>query len=212
MIARCGTITCMRKHSFIPWLWRGPLLSLMLFEFLALAGVLHIPVDYTVLGLFISSTAALLFFELIYDSFLKKRQHRLHWWAVVPPVLMILLDAGGDFLHFYSRYHPYDVFLHYFGPLAATLFLYDVYRALYPKAGRVMMSLFAATSAITFSVLYEIEEYLEDWYFDSNRFGDKWDTGNDLLMDFLGAMTVVLVIAITRLFFKKKAQQARNQR
>lgn len=202
----------MRKYSFIPWLWRAPLLPLMLFEFLALAGVLHIPVDYTILGLFISSTAAFLMFEIVYDSFLKKRQHRLHWWAVLPPVIIILFDAFGDFLHFYSRFENYDVALHFFGPFALSAFLYDVYRALYPKAGRVMMSLFAATSAISFSVLYEIEEYLEDWYFDSNRFGDKWDTGNDLLMDFLGAFLVVVIVAVNRLFFKKKAQQSRNQR
>lgn len=196
----------------IPWLWRLPLVPLVLVEFFALLGVFQIRVDYTVLGLFVSSLVSLLLFEWIFDSLLRTRQHRLHWWAVVPPVLIIVIDAGGDMLHFYSRFPFYDSFLHFFGPFALALFLYDVYCALHPKASRVMMSLFAATSAISFAVLYEIEEYLEDVSFKSNRFGDALDTGNDLLMDALGALCVVAIVMITRsmrrsrLLFQKKAE------
>jgi hypothetical protein len=196
----------MSSHS-LPIVWRVTLIPLILFEFLAVLGVWDIEVDYTTLGLFVTSTTVLLGLEFTYVKIDAKLHPSLHWWAVLPVLTATLFDAAGDFLHWYSLYPLYDASLHFVGSFAAAAFLWNVFTVFFSATQHRRLLLWATfTSAIACGVLYELEEYLEDLFFASNRLGDGPDTGNDLLLNVLGALTVVLVITAHRAFTRQRSK------
>lgn len=50
-----------------------------------------------------------------------------------------------------------------------------------------------------FGALYEIEEYLEDFFTASMRLGDGPDTANDIMLNVIGAaVAVVIIYAVTK--------------
>jgi uncharacterized membrane protein YjdF len=60
------------------------------------------------------------------------------------------------------------------------------------------MYTFSIFSSMAIGSLYELEEYGEDVLMHSNRLGTAFDTGNDMLMNTVGAILLVLCIAIVR--------------
>ena len=67
------------------------------------------------------------------------------------------------------------------------------------------LSLFlAATSTISLSALYEVEEYVEDIFFKTNRLGPGVDTASDLLFNILGVASIVIFITIYYLITHKR--------
>ncbi len=77
--------------------------------------------------------------------------------------------------------------------------------ALLFREGRLKLALFlAATSTITMSALYEVEEYTEDLLFHTNRLGPGTDTADDLFMNSLGVLTTVSIIMIHYLMTHKR--------
>jgi hypothetical protein len=193
-------------HSrFLPVLWRIVLIPLMGFEFLVLLGVFDIAVDYTKLGLLLTSSAVFLGLEISYHHIQKRFQHLLRWWAIVPVVCVTVFDAAGDYLHWYSTYTQYDMVLHYVGTLAAAAFLWNILTAFFHTSRDRGLLLWATwTTAVTFGVGYELEEYVEDVFTASQRLGDGPDTANDLLMNTLGALTVVAIIVAHRALKRQK--------
>ncbi|MFH1426349.1 MAG: hypothetical protein ABIG66_02850, partial [Candidatus Kerfeldbacteria bacterium] len=195
----------MRKR-YIPWLWRLPLAGLLIFEILVHWNVLPLEPDFTSLGLIITSGMIFAGIELLYQ-FVIKPEHRaqMYWWTVIPPVLIIFFDAIGDLSHFYSRFHYYDQALHFFGSFGLALFIWNIMTVRY--AGRVSAGsilFFSFMTAVALTVFYEIEEYLEDVITGSSRLGDGPDTGNDLSMNALGALTSVLLLRLRLLFVRDK--------
>ncbi len=65
------------------------------------------------------------------------------------------------------------------------------------RTGRLNLAIFmAATSTMTLSALYEIEEYAEDFLFHTNRLGPGADTANDLFCNLTGVLAVVFFVFI----------------
>lgn len=191
--------------SLIRLLWRIVLIPLIVFELLAVLGVFAIDVDYTTFGLLLTSTAVFLGLEISYRHIQQRFQHLVRWWAVVPVLTATLLDAAGDFFHWYSRYPRYDAVLHYVGSLAAAAFLWNILTAFFhTRRDRGLLLWSTFTTAVTLGAFYELEEYLEDVFTTSQRLGDGPDTGNDLLLNTLGAVTVIVVVATSRAFKRRQ--------
>jgi len=195
------------KHLTLSTIWRLAFLPLIFCELLAVLGVFDIQVTYTTLGLLITSTAVFTTIEIVHRYTPPSSHVRLSWWSVLPVVAAIFFDAGGDFFHWYTLYTYFDTALHFFGTFAATAFTWNIVTIfLRSKADNSILLWATGTTGISLGVIYEIEEYLEDVFTESNRLGDGPDTGNDLTMDTIGALLfVVLVIVHHRRKHNKKS-------
>jgi hypothetical protein len=188
--------------------------GLIIFELLNFLKILQFSLEYTWLGLVITSLVSLFILETTAYKYKEKKGHYLHWsiWLLVAAGLS--LDAAGDFFHLYGTISWWDQVVHYFvsGMLAFTLFIVisafwiDKFKfSLLLKTGRLKLSLFlAATTTMSLSAFYEMEEYIEDLLFDTNRLGPGTDSVNDLSLNFLGILTVVIFIYIYYLITHKR--------
>ena len=213
----------MKKHSLR--LVRSFFIILLVFEFLNWIGVFHIQVEFSWAGLIITAGAVYAFLE-----FLEHRLKKYHG-ANLPPIafllglIPVLYDAAGDIFHFYGRFNGYDKVGHFFGAGMAAAVIFIFLKTL-SEAGYINWNLrtkafFSFTAAVTFGVLYELEEFGEDlltcFHKDfipflvkmllpcGHRFGDAYDTGGDLFFDVLGALAAVIIgWSIVRIMRKKE--------
>ena len=188
--------------------------GLIIFELLNYLKILQFSLEYTWLGLIITSTVSLILLEITAYKYKQIKGHYLHWsiWLIVAASLS--LDAFGDFFHYYGRYSWWDQAVHLFasGVICFTLFIVisafwiDKFKySLLFKTGRLKLSLFlAATSTMTLSAIYEVEEYVEDVLFNTNRLGPGPDSANDLLFNLLGVLTAVAIVTIYYLVTHKR--------
>lgn len=188
--------------------------GLIVFELLNYLKILQFNTQFTWLGLVITSCACLILLEITAYKYKQKKGNYLHWsiWLIVAAGLS--LDAFGDFFHLYSRYNWWDQFAHLFISVVVCFTLFIVISAfwidkfkfsLLMKTGRLKLSLFlAATSAMSLSALYEIEEYLEDIVFHTNRLGPGVDTANDLFCNLTGVLIAVGFVTVYYLITKKR--------
>ncbi len=188
--------------------------GLIIFELLNYLKVLQFNTQFTWLGLVITSCACLILLEITAYKYKKIKGHYLHWsiWLIVAAGLS--LDAFGDFFHLYGRYSWWDQFAHSFisAVICFTLFIVisafwiDKFKfSLLMKTGRLKLSLLlAATSAMSLSALYEIEEYVEDVIFHTNRLGPGTDTANDLVCNLTGILITVAFVTIYYLITHKR--------
>ena len=188
--------------------------GLIIFELLNYLKILRFNTQFTWLGLVITSMASLILLEITARKYKQKKGHYLHWsiWLIVASGLS--LDAFGDFFHLYNKINWWDQFAHSFISAVACFTLFIVISAfwidkfkfaLLMKTGRLKLSLFlAATSAMSLSALYEIEEYLEDVIFHTNRLGPGTDTANDLLCNLTGILVTVVFVTVYYLITHKR--------
>ncbi|MEA3464116.1 MAG: hypothetical protein U9R14_03515 [Patescibacteria group bacterium] len=188
--------------------------GLIVFELLNYLKILQFNTQFTWLGIVITSCACLILLEITAYKYKQKKGNYLHWsiWLIVAAGLS--LDAFGDFFHLYSRYNWWDQFAHLFISAVVCFTLFIVISAfwidkfkfsLLMKTGRLKLSLFlAATSAMSLSALYEIEEYLEDIVFHTNRLGPGVDTANDLFCNLTGVLIAVGFVTVYYLITKKR--------
>lgn len=179
--------------------------GLIIFELLNFFKILQFNLQYTWLGLVITSAAAFALLELVAFKYKRLKGDYLHWliWLIV--VAGLGLDAFGDFFHFYGKYGWWDQTVHFFVSAVVCFTLFTVISAfwidkfkfsLLLKTGRLKLSLLlAATSAMSLSALYEIEEYTEDVFFHTNRMGPGADTSNDLVCNLAGILTAVIFVS-----------------
>ncbi|MDD4271679.1 MAG: hypothetical protein PHF50_02650 [Patescibacteria group bacterium] len=180
--------------------------ALIVFEILNFLKILQFNTQFTWLGLVITSIFTLAVLEMTAHNYRKKKGHYLHWSVWVIITIALALDAAGDFFHLYSRYDWWDQVVHYFNSAIICFTLFAVINAFYIdkfkfslllKEGRLKLALFLATTAtVSLGALYEMEEYLEDVFFHTNRLGSGADTANDLTLDILGAVTVVAIVSV----------------
>lgn len=168
-------------------------IGLIIFELLNYLKILQFSLEFTWLGLVITSMVSLILLEITAYKYKQKKGYYLHWsiWLIV--VAALSLDAFGDFFHLYGQYNWWDQFVHLFVSAVVCFTLFIVINAFWIdkfkfsllfKTGRLKLSLFlAAASTISLSSLYEIEKYLEDIIFQTNRSGPGTDTANDLFFN-----------------------------
>ncbi len=188
--------------------------GLIIFEILNFLKILQFNTQFTWLGLVITAIFSLALLEMIASDYKQRKGHYLHWSVWVIVTIALGLDAAGDFFHLYANVTWWDQVVHYANSAIISFTLFAVINAfwidkfkfslLFTK-GRLKLALFlATTSTVSLGALYEMEEYLEDFFFQTNRLGDGVDTANDLTMNILGALTIVVIVYIHYLATHKR--------
>lgn len=180
------------------------LAGILIFELLNQAGILNYTLTFTWLGLILTASVIWLFAEIV-SSFLKKYCDRaLPGWEMAIITGAVYIDALGDILRFYGKFSWYDQLAHFLGGMAATSVVFSVIYSFvkYKKMALELFGIgfFSVAAASFFGALYEIEEYLEDYYTGSHRLGGGPDTANDLMLNLLGSfLAAIIAIGIIKI-------------
>lgn len=179
------------------WIWiaRICLAPLVAYEVLNAVGILHQQLTFTWWGLVVTSIPVWVALEVSHSYFKAKKQS-FPWWVVIPVILAVYFDAGGDIIGMYNKFLWWDQVAHAVGSMATTVWIGAVFFPLW-KADRLSVKarfLFLVAAGVLIGVVYELAEYLEDVISASNRLGDGPDTGNDLLWDLFGAVLVAAIL------------------
>jgi hypothetical protein len=123
---------------------------------------------------------------------------RARHMLVVVGATAVYADSFGTMAHYYDDIRWYDKPMHFLGTAAVALWLWYVLRTMLKKQ-RIRLPLrwhmwLVLTTASFFGLLFEIFEYTADTLFVED--GHYWigpapDTVEDILMNTLGALTVV---------------------
>lgn len=149
------------------------------------------------IALAITNVIAVGLFMLI-QHFLRKRYGIvIHWVVLLIVVASLWLDAMGNFLHYYGTYWWWDRLTHAVGGLAVTTGFYVVTIALW-RAGRMKVSwrvvnLYAFCLGQTLGALYEVTEWLGDWWFATHRVGGPFDSPRDIFFNMAGGALALLI-------------------
>lgn len=180
--------------------------GLIIFEILNFLKILQFNTQFTWLGLVITAIFCLALLEITASRYKQKKGHYLHWSVWIIVTIALSLDAFGDFFYLYGNIIWWDRVVHYSVSAIISFTLFVVINAFWIdkfefcllfKQGRLKLALFlSAASTVSLGALYEVEEYLEDVFFHTNRLGSGTDTANDLTMNILGALTAAAVIHI----------------
>ncbi len=199
-----------KPHTFL-YIGRALLAGLFIFEFLNWIGVLNFSLEFTWLGLMLTSGAVWLACELIVKSFshdeLPAKSQGL---AFVGAAIPIYADALADINRWYGGIHYYDKYMHFLGGAAAAgLVIFVMYAYAKKKRPTFIVSnnwvaWISFLTTVALGVLYEFEEYLEDYFTGSHRSGGSWDSVGDLIFDTLGAVLVIGTVLIVWKLRKKK--------
>ncbi len=188
--------------------------ALIIFEILNFLKILQFNTQFTWLGLVITAIFSLALLEITASRYKQKRGHYLHWSVWVIVTIALGLDAAGDFFHLYANITWWDQVVHYLNSAIINFTLFAVINAFWIdkfkfsllfKKGRLKLALFlSTTSTVSLGALYEVEEYLEDVFFHTNRLGPGVDTADDLTMNILGALTTVAIVYVYYLITHKR--------
>lgn len=189
----------MKQHLLL-YLGRALFAGLVIFEFLNWIKILNFSLEFTWLGLLLTSGAVWLGAELVTRRF--SHEHlslKAKGLTFIGAAIPIYADALADINRWYGGIQYYDKYMHFLGGAAAAGLVTLVVRA---HAKRKKPSFIVSDGwaawisffiSISLGVLYELEEYLEDFFTGSHRSGGGPDTAGDMLYDTLGAMIVVFV-------------------
>ncbi|PJE58369.1 MAG: hypothetical protein COU81_01120 [Candidatus Portnoybacteria bacterium CG10_big_fil_rev_8_21_14_0_10_36_7] len=191
----------------LKYLYRLLLSGLLIFELLNNFSILHFPLSFTWAGLILTLSVAWLGIEIISFISSKLTTRSLNNSAMIAITISLYFDAIGDINLYYQNIASYDQWAHFIGGAAATMVAYSFIKNLslsskisLPKIGIYLFSIFTTTCL---GSIYEIEEYLEDYFTGSHRLGDGPDTANDLLLSLTGAV-MIMIIAMAYNSFKDK--------
>lgn len=146
----------------------------------------------------LSTAVAVLWF----DRWLRRRGARLSLTTYLFVAGSVWLDALGNFQHLYAGFWWWDRLTHTVGGMALSAGCIDVFLAL-RRAGRLQASWgFAAWMGVLVGQLvgsiYEISEWLGDYWFATERVRGQYDTPHDLFQNLIGGLLVLLIMAISQ--------------
>ncbi len=172
--------------------------GLVVFDALNFLQVVPYQVEFTLFGRIVSTGGAFLAL-VIADALFKKHIGRalpgIVWASFA---LIIVGDFFGDVFHFYGSWDRYDQAIHFLsGPFLVAPLIALLVMIKNAKQWRVpdgILYLLALGINVTIAVLYEVEEYLEDFFTLSQRLGDGPDTANDLMVNLIGGVGCILAV------------------
>lgn len=122
----------------------------------------------------------------------------LSWITHTIAVACAYADVLGTDGNLYAAIDEYDKLTHFFGVAAIAAGLYDILRALYRRGtvrwqpnDRLMLSV---AIAVAIGIAWEGYELIGDKVFNTTRVGGRWDTGNDIVSDSLGAIVFATLL------------------
>lgn len=174
----------------------------ILVEVLSWLKLLPLTLEFTWLGLILTASVAWGALEIISWRLRKVGARTLWAGTFLATLVSQCTDAFGDILRLYGQYGWYDQVAHLIGGAVIALILYDLFTALHEgtriKLGLQFRGFLSVLGAMAIGSLYELEEYGEDVIFGSHRLGDAFDTGNDMLLNTLGAVLLTFVLIWAR--------------
>ena len=196
-----------QADKIMKWILRCGFTGWLIFEFLNLIKVLDFTLDFSWLGIMLTASFIWGAIEITSYRINKSTGQPFPWLVYLIGLIGTTWDALGDVAHFYSRYEWYDQVAHALGAAAAALVIFFALWRL-KEAGKLvigdkLLATFSFCSAAFLSVLYEVEEYLEDVFFHTNRLGNGVDTANDLLWNTVGS----IIIVFTALYIMKRLKK-----
>jgi len=185
------------------WVTRILFAGLIAIEAASLVGFLHLQGEYNWFGgLILTALVAWAATEAAVHFTFREQPSRLPFYLPLLPVAAVYFDALGDFVRWYAQFTWYDRLTHFAGGVAVAGLLYTFFKSWMPRHNYPVDH--AALAFVTVSVtaligsLYEIEEYLEDYFRHiAMRLGDGPDTASDLLFNLLGAVLIVVLIMVS---------------
>ncbi|MFH0951035.1 MAG: hypothetical protein V1765_00995 [bacterium] len=172
------------------------ILGLVAFEWLNLIKVLHFTLDFSWLGLMVTSLGVFIIVEAVYYG-CRKRGCPLPIFPYYLAITALYFDSLGDIAHFYANYTWYDQVAHALGGAVVMSGVLSIFLQLKKKYLLPLMMVLMIGLAYTslMGSLYEIEEYLEDKYYHHRqlRLGDGPDTVNDILCNLSGGLAVGII-------------------
>ncbi|MDP2789993.1 MAG: DUF2238 domain-containing protein [bacterium] len=171
-------------------------------EVLSWAKILPLTLEFTWLGLILTASLAWGALEVISWRLRKVGARNLWAWTFFATLISQCTDAFGDILRLYGTFSWYDQVAHLVGGAVVALILYDLFTALHEaqriQLGQKFRGFVSILGSMAIGSLYELEEYGEDVIFGSNRLGSALDTGNDMLLNTIGAVCLILIIVWVR--------------
>jgi hypothetical protein len=127
------------------------------------------------------------------------RKGGISWPTHVVALSALYLDVLGTDGNLYANIDEYDKMVHFMGTAAVTACAYELFNALHQAGSTSRLARDRFFAALTVGALvgvgWEVYEYFGDKIFASYRVQSRWDTTNDIISDFLGALAVVAVLA-----------------
>ncbi len=193
MVQHASTMLKIARFAFGTWI---------LIEVLSWLGILPLTLEFTWLGLILTASFAWAALEGISWRLRKVGARGLWGMTFLAALVSQCTDAFGDILRLYGTYSWYDQYAHLVGGAVIALILFDLLTALHTAqrihVGVKFRGFFSILGAMAIGSLYELEEYGEDAIFGSNRLGSAFDTGNDMLLNTLGAILMIAVLVWQR--------------
>lgn len=181
------------------------LLLITLFEISNFLGLLSFNTEFTWLGLLVTTLAIWGTLEATNYFHLQKNGTSIHGLVWLLVAIALSLDMSADLFRLYSAFPWWDRLLHLLNSGIACAVIFLLITSFWKRPIGISMKrwmafslLFAMLSTITFSVLYEIEEYMEDILFGTNRLGPGTDTADDLTLNFLGVLFASGILYFSR--------------
>lgn len=139
----------------------------------------------------LGTTAGLLWL----DGWRHRRGQRLSWVTVLVVLGGVWIDALGNFQHLYGQFWWYDRFSHTLGGMAVSAIFIDLYLA-WQRSGKLAVSSgFAIWTGFLLgqfvAAMYEVTEWLGDWWFATERVRSAFDAPRDLFFNLVGGLLVV---------------------
>lgn len=128
-------------------------------------------------------------------------------FQTISVIFILLALYFGEFLKFYSKFWWWDLFLHgTFGCYGVIIALHLIRGVIQKEknisTGRfaVFSSIFAFCFSITIGTLWEIVEFLCDYFFNTDMVnGGLEDTATDLIVKVIGAFITCIILYNTKL-------------
>lgn len=173
---------------------RAAFFALSVFTFLNSVEILHIPLHFPWLIIFLISLFIWLFWEEIY-------KRKFNFPSVMGGFLLFQLyvDTIGNIFDFYTKFDWFDRVTHFTGGATAGVFAllalsYFDNKNHWKLSLRTLL-IFAITLTLSLAVVFEFWEYFEYSILNYKLIIiGVTDTTDDLLFDFLGATTAILLL------------------
>lgn len=132
------------------------------------------------------------------DRVLRRRGMKLATVTMIVVLGAVWIDALGNFQHFYARFWWYDRLTHAVGGLAVSALFMDL-----AQTWRTIRNLnVSSTLALWFGFLlgqfvaamYEVSEWLGDWWFATERVRGPFDAPRDLFFNAAGGFIIWLIL------------------
>lgn len=176
-----------------------------LFSLLALGGLLtylvvaqRLTPGFTDYWGYLAAQVAVFLVLLVAGEVLFENEGGLSWLTHIVAAACAYADVLGTDGNLYAMIDEYDKVTHFAGVAAITSGLYDLLRAArvrgwvrWDPADRLML---AIASGVAIGIGWEVYEFVGDILFTTTRVGGRWDTGNDIFSDSLGAVSVALLL------------------